>query len=64
MSLTDFIQISKFRSGANKTGYVDIKLASGEKSTLTVNECYSEFDAKERAYLYLVDRIYNKTDWF
>lgn len=60
MSLSDFMKNSKYREGVDKIGYVDIVLSNGKTSTLTVNECVSEFYAKERVYLFLVDKIYNK----
>lgn len=62
MNLSEFIRISDARPVADSEDWVvTIVLKNGKLSNLTVSKCYSEFEAKERVYLYLVDRILNKT---
>lgn len=64
MDLSEFIGNSVAQQVPNTADWiVTIRLKDGspegKPSNLTVGGCYSEFEAKERAYLYLVDRIYN-----
>jgi hypothetical protein len=58
MDLSEFI--GHVKAEERKTGFwvVKVPLANGTTSTLTIEDCYSEFDAKERAYLYLMERVY------
>ncbi len=59
MTLSEFCDVTK----ATKNGRnweVSFTVVGGVVATLFVAECISEFEAKERAYLYLKDRIENK----
>lgn len=45
-------------NGGSDTYKVSITLKDLTQSILTVNNCTNEFDAKERAYLYLLEKIH------
>jgi len=61
MDLSEFISLCTAKQVPGTSDYiVEFLLADGKKTNLTVAGAYSEFEAKERVYLYLVDKIYNK----
>jgi hypothetical protein len=58
MGLSEFIGLTSAISVPQTNDWiVTMILANGAKSNLTVANCYSEFDAKERCFFYLLDRI-------
>ena len=62
MDLSEFIQHSEAKQVPNTADWiVTIRLKDGSQdgkpSNLTVGGCYSEFDAKERAFHYLLELI-------
>lgn len=63
MDLSEFMQNTVARPLPGGDDWiVEITLKDMTKSNLTITNCFSEFDAKERAFLYLVERIYNKSE--
>jgi hypothetical protein len=63
MDLSEFIQNTVARAIPGTPDWiVELTLKDLTKSNLTISNCSSEFDAKERAFLYLVDKIYNKSE--
>lgn len=60
MDLSKFISLSKAKEEKTGTWKVTITLINMKKSTLTVTNCYSEFEAKERTFLYLKTLLNNK----
>lgn len=61
MDLSEFMQLCDTRKIPDSSDYiVEFTLRDGHRANLTVMECNSDFDAKERAYFYLVDKIYNR----
>lgn len=57
IGLSEFMELSTAIDNGDGTFGVEITLKDMTKSTLTVDNCKSEYDAKERAYLYLLNRI-------
>lgn len=58
MDLSEFVQITEARAVPQTQDWiVVIPLADGTKSNLTVSNCYTEFEAKERSFFYLLERI-------
>lgn len=67
MDLSEFMQNSEARQVPNTTDWiVTIRLKDGSEkgqpSNLTVGGCYSEFDAKERAYHYLLELVHRNKE--
>lgn len=60
MTLSKFIQVSTTKNLGHGTFEVYIVLKGGSRSTLTVDNCYTDYEAKERVFLYLTDRITNE----
>lgn len=59
MDLSEFMGLCTAKLVPGTNDYiVEFKVFDGSKVNLTVAECTSEFDAKERTYLYLLARIY------
>lgn len=62
MTLSEFIghtDVSMDDDGAYR---VKVPTAKGPILTIVIDNCYSEFDAQEKAFLYLQRRIYNKQE--
>lgn len=60
MILNEFMLLCEASQVMNNIWDVSFILKNGVRSTLTVYDCYSEYDAKERSFLYLNELIYNK----
>lgn len=60
MTLNEFAELVSAKQKDANTWTVELTLRDLGKSTLVIDNCHSEFDAIERAYLYLLDRIENK----
>lgn len=60
MLLSEFMEASVASNNHDGSWSVHITLVNGQPSTLTVDKCDTEYDAKERAYLYLLDLIETK----
>jgi len=60
MTLSEFITLSTARDNSDGSWSVGIILSTGQPSTLTIQNCSSEFDAKERSFLYLRSLIYKE----
>lgn len=58
MNLSDFMNHAEARKIGDDYEVV-ITLWDGKPVVLTIENCASEFEAKERAYLYLVELIKN-----
>ncbi len=61
MTLDEFIDISE--ASCEKDNIWQVKIFYGEDGTegiLTIDNCYSEYEAKERSFLYLKNSITNK----
>lgn len=63
MDLSEFIQHSEAKQVLNTADWiVTIRLKDGspdgKPSNLTVGGCYSEFEAKERAFHYLLELVH------
>lgn len=57
MSLSDFISRVVARRQKEGRWEVRFNLPTGQEILLGVEDCYSEFEAKERCFLYLKERI-------
>ena len=57
MTLGEFMKLVKAWDNNNGSWSVELILKDETKSILTIENCTSEYDAKERAFLYLIDRI-------
>lgn len=59
MSLSEFLSHDAVKAWeqAKDVWKVRVKLGDGTLTHLTVSDCSSKFEAKERAYLYLKDKI-------
>lgn len=63
MQLSEFIQITTAYPKNNAPNFcVEIPLNNGIISKLTIINCNNEYEAKERAYLYLNEIIKNKNN--
>lgn len=58
MDLSEFIGLTKVKNNNNGSYSVTFTLKDGQDTTLTIEKCDSEFDANERAFLYLQSLIY------
>ncbi len=57
MTLDAFIQLSTAKDNKDGTWTVEITLKDHSKSYLTVDNCNSEYNAKERVFLFLIDKL-------
>lgn len=62
MTLDEFINLSESENIKGDTYRVSFKLFNGTMTNLFVDEAYSEYEAKERSFLYLNALIYGKKD--
>jgi hypothetical protein len=60
MDLSEFMEHVTAHESKAGEWKVKVPLSNGEVSTLTISDCYSEYDAKERSYLYLIERVYRR----
>lgn len=58
ISLNEFVLLVEATDNGDGTWNVFMPLKVGAGVNLTVSECSSAYDAKERSYLYLMDRIH------
>lgn len=57
MTLNEFMDLSTAFDEGNGYFSVEIILKNMQKSKIMVNECFDEFDAKERAFLFLLELV-------
>ena len=60
ITLSEFMRLTTAFSGFCGTWFVQIPLKDSAMCTVTIIDCISEFDAKERAYLYLLEQIHKQ----
>ena len=64
MTLSEFMPLVKAREHDTSVWIVTVPFKDGSPTgdpvELTVDNCYSEFEAKERIFLYLKNRIENQ----
>ena len=58
MTLDEFMNLTDAWCFRGDTWFVEITLKDLTKSTININNCKTEFEAKERAYLYLLEKIH------